>query len=271
MQAAPSTSAPLHLHALDDAAVDALHKAGVDVEPIAGLARVFRAQGGGFFQSAPFKARRVIAQDAASVAVGRWLGAEADDLVADICAGRGGKSWSLASTGAEVTAFDLSADKLAAARQLVARSGNKLMATIVADLGPRGDPNSLDALAGGFDKVLVDAPCTGLGTLRRRPEIRHRRRAADVCANASLQRAILDRAAALVRPGGILLYAVCSMTDEEGGSTVQRFLEKHPDFARAPTDGAWIADALDSHGDLRSHPMWHGSDAFYAARLRRND
>ena len=268
MAAAFADAAPLHVHARDDAAVEALRQEGVALQPLAGLPRVFTATDGALFRGDSFKRRQALAQDAGSVAVGRLLDAQPGDRVADVCAGRGGKSWLLTATGAEVTALDRSGDKLADARRLCARGGAPLAATLRADLAADDAADeALRELTRSFDKVLVDAPCTGLGTVRRRPEIRHRRRAADVMANALLQRAILRNAATLVAAGGTLVYAVCSMAEEEGAATVDRFLAENPAFSRVPSDVEGLP--LDARGDLRAHPLWHGADAFYAARLQR--
>lgn len=260
--------APLHIHTLDQAAVDSLFADGVELAPVGGVPSLWTTTGGAFFASKAFLGRRALPQDAGSAAIVHWLGAQRGEKIADVCAGRGAKSWSLAATGAHVTAVDVSADKLRQATRLVEQSGNALAATIAADLR-RAGAGQLSPLAGSFDRVLVDAPCTGLGTVRRRPEIRHRRRAADILAAAQLQRQILPNAARLVAPGGLLLYAVCSMTAEEGAGTIGRFLASHPQFEREPASLDWLVSALDSRGDLRTHPLWRGADAFYAARLRR--
>ncbi len=251
LQAAFEAPAPLHIHAIDDDAARDLRAEGVELERIGDLQRVFAANGPAFFASETFQRRRAIAQDAGSAAVVKLVAPQPGERIADVCAGRGAKTLFLVGAGAEVTAFDTRKDALAAAKRLCESAGVSMPETRVLDL-TKGDPE-FDAQ---FDAVLVDAPCTGLGTVRRRPEIRHRRRAADIAINAQLQRRILANAAEMVKPGGRLIYAVCSMTRAEGSRVVDHFLAARDDFSRVGED-------------LRTHPLDFGMDAFYAACLTR--
>ncbi len=258
--------APLHVHLLasDRQAIAAsLAKDGVECKPVGGVPGACHVIAGEPFASAAFGRRQLIAQDGGSAAIVEWLGDSASLKVLDLAAGRGGKSLFLSAAGAEVSAVDVDAEKLAAAAQLAQQAGHTLHETIAVD----GRAESLPAEA--WDAVLLDAPCTGLGTLRRRPEIRHRRRAADVLRLASLQAELIRAAARCVRPGGLLLYATCSPLPEEGVQVVEALLAERPEFVREPGDAPWVADLLDQAGDLWTHPMRHGMDAFYAARLRR--
>jgi len=123
-----------------------------------------------------------------------------------------------------------------------------------------------------FDRVLVDAPCSGLGTIRRDPDIRWRRQESDLAALAADQAALLDRAASVVRQGGRLVYATCSSEPEENDAVVNAFLSRHPDFA--PLDLRTEAvpllhPLLDARGMLRTLPSSHSLEAFFAAMLRR--
>lgn len=263
-------AAPLHLHAVGGAktaeAVAAdLQAQGVTITPIEpAVPGVWRSEGGAVFRSQVFAERRVLAQDGGSAAVVEWLDAQPGEKVADIAAGRGAKSVCLAARGAQVLAVDLDAGKLAEAEALARQAGQALLGTQQTDASIE-----IPLPAGSFDAVLLDAPCTGLGTLRRRPEIRHRRQAADVVRMAWLERKILDNAALLVRPGGRLVVATCSFTREEGPLLIEDFLNAHPQFVREPGEADWVRPLLDDHGDLRTHPLAGGMDAFYAARLRR--
>ncbi len=263
--------APMHVHVLakdlDGEAAEALRAEGVLLEPLEDIAipGVWRSTGGGLFLSDAFAERRVVAQDAASVAVAEWLGVQPGEQVVDVAAGRGIKSLALAVRGGVVTAIDLDATKLESAAQLCANAGYPLHATQAADAA-----QDLGLAPATFDRVLVDAPCSGLGTLRRRPEIRHRRRATDLVRMSVLQQAILNNAAALCRPGGVLVFATCSFAPEEGPLVVDDFLRQHPEFHRDSGQQAWVAPLLDARGDLRSHPLIGGMDAFYAARLVRD-
>ena len=269
LQSAFRGAAPLHLHAIGPAAAveSALKAAGVPIEPLADVAipGVWRSEGGTLFQSEPFAQRQVLAQDAASAAVTEWLDVQPDWQVADLAAGRGVKSVALAAHGAKVTAVDIDAAKLAEAQRLGETAGYPLHATVVAD-----GAAEMPLPHGQFDAVLLDAPCTGLGTLRRRPEIRHRRQAADLLRMADLQGRMLVRAADLVKPGGLLLFATCSFAFEEGPHVLERFLRNRPEFQRDPGPALWVRPLLDQNGDLRTHPLLAGMDAFFGARLRRS-
>jgi 16S rRNA (cytosine967-C5)-methyltransferase len=158
-------------------------------------------------------------------------------------------------------AFDPQPARLARVREAAARLG----ATIVQTL-----QGTIEALAPGWvdacDGVLVDAPCTNLGVLRRNPEVKWRRQPADVAAAARHQRAILAAAALLVRPGGRLVYATCSLEPEENDDVVRDFLATHPAFV---VDAPPSPVAPDAAGFVRCLPHRHGTDGFTAVRLAR--
>jgi 16S rRNA (cytosine967-C5)-methyltransferase len=129
-------------------------------------------------------------------------------------------------------------------------------------------------LAAAFDAVLVDAPCSGLGTLRRHPELRWRRRPEDIARLAALQIALLEGVAPLVRPGGTLLYAVCTLAREETVDVIAAFLSRHRAFVLEPAAAhlpAAAAAAVTPEGFLCTLPGRDGVDGFFAARLRRLD
>ncbi|HYS00242.1 MAG TPA: hypothetical protein VEO58_14560, partial [Gemmatimonadales bacterium] len=117
--------------------------------------------------------------------------------------------------------------------------------------------------------VLVDAPCSATGTMARHPDARWRVTQRTIARAAARQRALLAAAATLVRPGGLLVYATCSLEPEENSDIVTEFLARHPQFARVPAAGAVPADLLTSAGDFQSLPQRHGMDGAYAARLGR--
>src|SRR5262249_34898143 len=119
--------------------------------------------------------------------------------------------------------------------------------------------------------VLLDAPCTGLGTLRGHPEIRWRLRAEDINRMATLQRLMLANAAAMVAVGGVLVYAVCSISPEEGPEIIRGFVATNPEFEidRIPPVAEQLRSVLDNEGFLRTRPDIDGSDGFFAARLKR--
>lgn len=258
--------APLHVHLLEpdrQAVLASLAEAGVGLTAVGAIPGAFAVQSGDIFRSAAFARRQLIAQDGGSAAIAEWLADARPRTVLDLAAGRGAKSVFLAAAGATVTAVDVDGDKLAAAASLAERAGHPLHQLVAADGRATGLP------LGQFDAVLLDAPCTGLGTLRRRPEIRHRRRAADALRLAGLQSELLSAAATYVRPGGLLLYATCSPLVEEGPDVVAVLLARDEAWQRWPGAAPWLQPWLDDRGDFHSHPMRENTDAFYAVRLRR--
>ena len=212
-------------------------------------------------------------QDAGAALPARALlaglpGPIASRRIADLCAAPGGKTAQLAAAGARVTAIDISPKRLERVAGNLARLG--LSADLVtADLR-RWTP------AEPFDAVLLDAPCSGTGTIRRHPDIARNKTPDDVARLAGLQRALLDAAARAVRPGGRLVYAVCSLEPEEGAGAMEAFLADEPGFERLPVaagelDG--IAPFLTPEGDIRTLPSHlagqGGIDGFYVCRLER--
>jgi 16S rRNA (cytosine967-C5)-methyltransferase len=210
-------------------------------------------------------------QDAAAALPVRLFGEVAGRRVADLCAAPGGKTAQLAAAGARVTAVDRSPARLARLRENLARLG-LAAETIEAD--------ALEWQAEPFDAVLVDAPCSSTGTIRRHPDIPWLKREVDVAAMASLQARLLDRAVALTRPGGTLVYCTCSLEPEECEMQVSALLERTPGLVRRPLAAAEVggqAEFVTEAGDLRTLPChWSdpdprmaGLDGFYAARLER--
>jgi 16S rRNA (cytosine967-C5)-methyltransferase len=210
-------------------------------------------------------------QDAAAALPVRLFGEVAGRRVADLCAAPGGKTAQLAAAGARVTAVDRSPARLARLRENLARLG-LAAETIEAD--------ALEWQAEPFDAVLVDAPCSSTGTIRRHPDIPWLKREVDVAAMASLQARLLDRAVALTRPGGTLVYCTCSLEPEECEMQVSALLERTPGLVRRPLAAAEVggqAEFVTNAGDLRTLPChWSdpdprmaGLDGFYAARLER--
>jgi len=195
-----------------------------------------------------WSAGRLWVQDFAAVQVADAAGDVRGKRVLDACAAPGGKSFRLASHGALVTAVDRE-DRLPLIRDAAARLGFELeTAAHDWEEGPH-------ATLGAFDVVLVDAPCSGLGTVRRHPAIRWRRQLVDVLAIPARQGAILAAAATHVAPGGRLVYAVCSAEPEEGEGVVAAFLAEHPEFVRV--------------SELSTAPPRHGEDAHFAVVMER--
>lgn len=210
-------------------------------------------------------------QGEASQLVAAMLGTTPGARVLDACAAPGGKA--LAAAGAAgsaglVLAIDQHRGGLVRLGEEAARLGLRVARV-------RADAAQLPlAAAARFDAVLVDAPCSGLGTLRQHPEIRWRRQPADVAELALLQARLLAAAAAHVRSGGTLLYATCTIMREENDAIVDAFLAAHADFA--PDDPRFLLPAaahelVDARGALRTFPHRHGLDGFFALRMRRAD
>jgi 16S rRNA (cytosine967-C5)-methyltransferase len=215
-------------------------------------------------------------QDAAAALPARLFGHVAGKEVADLCAAPGGKTAQLATAGARVTAADRAPARVERIKANLARLGlvaEVITADILAADTPLGPPAR-------FDGVLLDAPCSSTGTIRRHPDVPWRKRASDIASLAELQRALLSRAAELVKPGGLLVYCTCSLEPEEGIGIITDFLARDTRYRRCPISaqevGA-IGEWLTAAGDLRTLPCqladpdqrMAGLDGFFAARLQR--
>jgi 16S rRNA (cytosine967-C5)-methyltransferase len=208
-----------------------------------------------------FRAGRCAFQGEASQLVTRLLDLAPGAAILDACAAPGGKATYAAALGARVTAIDPHPAGMRRIASEAARLGITAIHGAVADA--RRPP-----LRGPFDAALVDAPCSGLGTLRRHPEVRWRRRPDDLARLASLQGALLSGVAPLVRAGGVLLYAVCSPMRMETDDVVARFLADHPRFTPDPLGASAPPDLVTPGGALRTWPDRHDLDEFFAVRLR---
>jgi 16S rRNA (cytosine967-C5)-methyltransferase len=209
-------------------------------------------------------------EDTGAQVVVELCGARAGERVLDACAGLGGKSAhlaALAANAARIEAVDLAPGKLAEARDTFARLGALGVTTSVADL-TRPFPDA----SARFDRVLLDAPCSGLGVLRRHPEALTRRAAEDLPRLAAQQRRMLETLAPLVAPSGVLTYSVCTFERVECEDVVAAFLEAHAEFRLEPPPPSprvpW-ARLADAAGHVRTWPHRDDADAFFAARLVR--
>jgi 16S rRNA (cytosine967-C5)-methyltransferase len=207
-------------------------------------------------------------QDAGASLPARLLGDVRGRRVADLCAAPGGKTAQLALAGAIVTAVDRAPTRLQRLRDNLARLG--LQAEVVA-----ADVEQWSAEP--FDYVLLDAPCSSTGTIRRHPDVPWLKSAGDIVKLAALQRRLLDRAVALTKPGGTLVYCTCSLEPEENEHVIADLLARTPNLRRAPIAAAAVggAEFINQDGDLRTLPChfpdsdsrFAGIDGFYAARL----
>ncbi len=218
-------------------------------------------------------------QDEGSQLIAALCAAGPGMRVADLCAGAGGKTLALAAAmgnSGRVTACDVNAPRLEGAAKRLRRAGVHNAETHL--LVP-GDPKTnkwAKRRAGSFDRVLVDAPCTGSGTWRRNPDARNRTTARDLQELCAKQGEILAMGAQLVRPGGSLVFATCSLLPEEDEDQVTRFLASRPDFSAVPLGRAWARAGLPGAppGDasaphLLLSPAAHGTDGFFCAVLDR--
>ena len=214
---------------------------------------------------------RLEVQDEGSQLIGHLVAPRRTDMVVDFCAGAGGKTLLLGAlmrSQGRLYAFDASATRLANFAPRLARSG-------LTNVHPQAIAHERDArvkrLAGKIDRVLVDAPCTGFGTLRRNPDLKWRQQPSDVTELAAKQSRILDAAAALLKPGGRVVYATCSVLPDENDAIVDGFLAVHPEFAQkdAAAEFARAGIALDTGPRLRVFPHRHRCDGFFAAVLER--
>jgi 16S rRNA (cytosine967-C5)-methyltransferase len=212
-------------------------------------------------------------QDAAATLPARLFGEVAGKTIVDLCAAPGGKTAQLVHAGARVIAVDRSPARMARLRDNLARLSMEAE-TVVADasdwLGRDGGV--------GFDGILIDAPCTSTGTIRRHPDVGWLRQEGDIAALAALQRRLLEQAVTLLRPGGMLVYCTCSLEPEEGEQAISALLAAEPSVRRVPVEAgevAGLSEVLTAQGDLRTLPchLPHadsrlgGLDGFYAARL----
>ena len=214
---------------------------------------------------AAFAAGWCTIQDEASMLVARLLDPQPGDLVADTCAAPGTKTTHLAQlmgNRGRIVAMDPHAARLRLLTQAAARLGIDIVEAHAGGVG---------AVAGRWksrcDRVLVDAPCSNLGVLRRNPDVKWKREEADLVRVAEKQRGILASAAALARPGARLVYATCSLEPEENDLIVREFLTGHPEWRLDPPAGFPVP--ADAEGFIRCLPHVHGTDGFTAIRLAR--
>lgn len=221
----------------------------------------------------PAAGGRFVVQDEASQLVAHFCAVRPGERVLDACAAPGGKTTALAAAMSDrgtIVASDLRPRRVGLLRDAVRAAGARSVAIV------RADASRHLPFARVFDCVLIDAPCSGLGTLRRDPEIRWRRQETDLLEYGARQRRMLDRAAEVVRPGGRLVYATCSSEPDENEDVVEAFLSARADFERRPkTVHPWVATPhealLTDRGDLQTLPHRHGLEAFFAAMLVRAD
>jgi 16S rRNA (cytosine967-C5)-methyltransferase len=209
-------------------------------------------------------------QDEASQLISHLVAPQPGESILDLCAGSGGKSTHLAQlmeNRGRILAVDSNTQQIKALQDMAGRLGVTIiegrMADATKDLG--------EPYQGRFDRILVDAPCSGSGTMRRNPEIKWRLREKDLLNASALQKKILDQASLYLKQGGTLVYATCSVMPEENDIVIEDFLLHHPDFQPAPPPAALAADLFDPRkGYFRTYPQRHKMDGFFAVVLRKS-
>jgi 16S rRNA (cytosine967-C5)-methyltransferase len=271
--AAPVTLRANTLVTTRDGLAETLERQGVRTRPCTYSTGGLVVESGRPFATPSWDAGEFLAQDEASQLVGAFAAPPPGSRAADVCAAPGGKTAQFAGAigdGGLLVAGDVRSRRMRLLRETL-RAARITSARLV----------SHDLLAGlpfgpVFDCVFIDVPCSGLGTIRRDPDIRWSRREEDLAALAGRQGRMIDEAARGVKAGGLLVYATCSSEPEENEAVVDAFLERHPGFAlEDPRRGdavppAGVTACLDARGCLRTLPHRHALEAFYAARLRRH-
>ena len=266
---APTVGRVNQLRADPSPLLESLRSAGHDAEPSAYSPLAIRLVDGGGAEALPAYAAGLFSlQGEASQLVSFLVDPQPGERVLDACAAPGGKTTHMAElmhNRGEIVAVDINRRGIERLQRMARRLGLSVLHPVVADV-LTWHPGEAR-----FDRVLVDAPCSGLGTLREHPEIKWRRTPEDVAARANLQRQLLRRVSEWVRPGGVLVYATCTITREENDDVLGWFVSQCPSFAiddPRPSLPPGARDLIGSDHVLRTFPHRHGLDGFFAVRLK---
>jgi 16S rRNA (cytosine967-C5)-methyltransferase len=272
MEAAPLDLRVNTLKAKREAVLQALADSKIEAEAMPFSPFGIRVKGKPALNKHPlFLDGSIEVQDEGSQLLGLLTGARRGEMVVDFCAGAGGKTLLLgammANTG-RLYAFDVAEKRLANLKPRLARSG---LSNVHPQLIAHENDTRIKRLAGKADRVLVDAPCSGLGTLRRNPDLKFRQSPESVARLNATQASILASASRLVKVGGRLVYATCSLLPQENQAIVEAFLAEHPEFALKPVSELLAEQKieLDTGDYLRLTPHQHNTDGFFAAVLTR--
>ncbi|NLD37511.1 MAG: 16S rRNA (cytosine(967)-C(5))-methyltransferase RsmB [Desulfatiglans sp.] len=259
------TTADELVKALKDESIDAVHAEYVPdcliLENFSGRIERLSSFIKGLFQ----------VQDQAAQAVSWLLDVKPGQTILDVCAGLGGKSshlMELMGGKGSVTALDTDKRRLEMLHENARRLGLKNIKSVVADASEPFPDN----LKGAFDRVLIDAPCSGLGTIGRHPDIKWNRSEIDIKRISRIQRKILENSFEAVKPGGLILYVVCTYTREENRTVIDNFLQKNSGASLVDMNNnapLWARNLIDNDGFFRSYPHTHKMDGFFAALIKK--
>ncbi len=256
-----NTRPALHLSVVErpDEAVRRLRAAGIQADAVPLVPTSLRIDASELLRALGLVP--AIVQDPGAAAVLDYMALDPGSRVVDLCAAPGGKAALLAARGHEVLALDVAGPRLARVVETRSRLGLSRLHVVRTD--------STRPPLSGAEVLLLDAPCTGTGTLARHPDGRWRLQVGDLESLTGLQRRLLDAAAHALAPGGLLVYATCSLEPEENEEQVEAFLNRHVEFGlEAPGEDRLSSEFLGADGELRILPQRHGMDGAYAARLR---
>ncbi|MEK4030245.1 MULTISPECIES: 16S rRNA (cytosine(967)-C(5))-methyltransferase RsmB [Bacillaceae] len=242
---------------------------GFEAEPSEVLPEAIRILKGNAARSSVFESGMATIQDESSMIVGYALGAEHNETILDACAAPGGKTTHIAeklNNSGSVVALDLHEHKIKLIKQNAARLGLINIEAKAWDSRKAGEIFEEES----FDRILVDAPCSGLGVLRRKPDIKYTKEEKDLSVLQNIQLDILDAVAPLLKKGGVLVYSTCTADKEENEGTVKKFIETHTDFEpTALTDLPPVVQALTDDYLLQVLPQDFGGDGFFISKLRK--
>ncbi len=264
-EAVPTTVQLNPLRCGTEALTESLTASGAVLVPHGWMPDCWLMSGGGNLEAMPaFQMGWLQVQDAAAKAAVLAAGLKPEDRVLDVCAAPGGKSFAAAMAMAdrgEVVACDIHRHKLGLIEKGAERLGLTCIRTELAD-----GRESREAWLEGFDAVLCDVPCSGLGIIRKKPDVRYKN-PVQLAELPRVQRAILDNASRYVRPGGVLLYATCTILPEENEGVTSAFLDRRDDFCRESFSLPGFTEKND--GSLTLWPQRHGTDGFYVCKMRK--
>ena len=269
---APLQTARVNLSkATREECVKQLEEEGYMIELSSVIPEAIRSLKGNLAASSAFKSGLLTIQDESSMLAAYALGVEANDLILDACAAPGGKSTHIAeklkNTG-KVISLDLHEHKVKLINENAKRLGLNNIETKALDSRKAREHFQPEQ----FDKVLLDAPCSGLGVMRRKPDMKYTKKEEDIQQLSTIQQSLLESVSTLVKKGGVLVYSTCTVDREENEHTIQSFLKTNPQFEGDGTLKERMPEAIQpliADYDLQVLPQDFGSDGFYIACLRK--